>query len=145
MKIILTAACCLGLSTSAHAQVTPRFNHVAFAVTELDRSTRFYQQVIGLDTIPEPFKVGRHRWFKLSEQGALHLIQGNRLPVSIKESHLCLSVPDLDAMMQRLRRLGLPFESWTGEKNQFTRRTDGVRQIYLQDPDGYWLELNDER
>jgi len=24
-------------------------------------------------------------------------------------------------------------------------RPDGVRQIYFQDPDGYWLEVNDSK
>jgi len=26
-----------------------------------------------------------------------------------------------------------------------TNRVDGVHQIYLKDPDGYWLEINDAK
>jgi lactoylglutathione lyase len=26
-----------------------------------------------------------------------------------------------------------------------TDRPDGVHQVYLQDPDGYWIEVNDNK
>tara|TARA_R110000868_G_scaffold1389_10_gene10744 strand:+ start:3320 stop:3502 length:183 start_codon:yes stop_codon:yes gene_type:complete len=26
--------------------------------------------------------------------------------------------------------------------SNITKRPDGVKQIYLQDPDGYWIEVN---
>jgi lactoylglutathione lyase len=29
------------------------------------------------------------------------------------------------------------------ERKGVTRRPDGIRQIYFQDPDGHWLEIND--
>jgi lactoylglutathione lyase len=27
----------------------------------------------------------------------------------------------------------------------FRSRIDGVHQIWLQDPDGYWIEINDDQ
>ncbi|MBL7764406.1 MAG: VOC family protein, partial [Chitinophagaceae bacterium] len=44
-----------------------------------------------------------------------------------------------------LKKNNIPFESWTGEKNTWTNRVDGVKQIYFTDPDGYWIEINDAR
>jgi hypothetical protein len=35
-------------------------------------------------------------------------------------------------------------EDWPGEQGQITIRPDGIQQIYLKDPDGYWIEINDE-
>jgi lactoylglutathione lyase len=37
------------------------------------------------------------------------------------------------------------YGSWKGEAGQFTPRPDGVKQVYLQDPDGFWLEVNDDK
>ena len=44
-----------------------------------------------------------------------------------------------------LKKNNIPFESWAGEKNTYTNRVDGVKQIYFKDPDGYWIEINDAR
>jgi lactoylglutathione lyase len=30
-------------------------------------------------------------------------------------------------------------------KQTTTTRVDGVQQIWLQDPDGYWVEINDAK
>jgi catechol 2,3-dioxygenase-like lactoylglutathione lyase family enzyme len=40
---------------------SPRINHIAFYVVDLNSSATFYSAIIGLDTIPEPFKDGRQR------------------------------------------------------------------------------------
>jgi catechol 2,3-dioxygenase-like lactoylglutathione lyase family enzyme len=31
------------------------------------------------------------------------------------------------------------------EDRAVTTRPDGIKQIYFQDPDGYWIEVNDSR
>lgn len=128
---------------ATEAQDATSFDHIAFAVKDLKRSATFYQQLLGLQAIDDPFKDGKHLWLKVSERGSLHLIEGNRIPVSIKESHLCFSVPSVEALMEKLKQAAIPFENWPGEPNTFNVRADGVKQIYLRDPDGYWLEVND--
>jgi lactoylglutathione lyase len=32
-----------------------------------------------------------------------------------------------------------------GEERKMTTRLDGVKQVYFQDPDGYWIEVNDNK
>jgi lactoylglutathione lyase len=32
-----------------------------------------------------------------------------------------------------------------GRKTCGDNRVDGIKQIYLQDPDGYWIEVNDDK
>src|ERR1700740_3692633 len=54
------------------------FNHIALYVTDLQKSTWFYRELLQLDTMPEPFHDGRHTWFKISEHGHLHLIGGSK-------------------------------------------------------------------
>ena len=47
--------------------------------------------------------------------------------------------------MKFLKDNNIPFENGKGEKNTITNRPDGVKQIYFQDPDGYWIEVNDSK
>ena len=133
------------LSQSAQAQ-KPRINHIAFSVHDLKKSTDFYLQIVGLDTIPEPFHDGRHTWFSIGDRSHLHLIQ-NPPPISIpeKNTHLCFTVPSVDAFVEKIKKAGIPYEDWPGKKSAITIRVDKVKQVYIQDPDGYWLEINDAR
>lgn len=146
MKFFLSLLLLL-IFCSTHAQMQkPRINHVAFSVADLQKSTAFYQQIIGLDTIPEPFRDGRHTWFSIGSNSHLHLIQ-NPGPVTVppKNTHLCFSVSSMDVFIENLNRKGISFEDWPGKKGAVTVRVDKVKQIYLQDPDGYWLEINDAK
>lgn len=135
-----------GFIFSVQAQKVPtRVNHIAFSVHDLQKSTNFYLQLIGLDSIPEPFHDGRHTWFSIGDKSHLHLIQ-NPGPIikPEKNKHLCFRVPSVDAFVSKLVKAGVSYEDWLGKKNSITIRVDKVKQVYLQDPDGYWLEINDD-
>ncbi|HVK96371.1 MAG TPA: VOC family protein [Flavisolibacter sp.] len=122
-----------------------QINHIAFSVLDLAKSRSFYQDVIGLDTIPEPFKVGRHAWFAIGDKSQLHLIQNPPpLVVPNKNTHICFSVPDINDFIAVLKKHNIHFEDWPGTASAITTRADGIHQIYLQDPDGYWIEINDD-
>lgn len=122
------------------------FNHLAIYVYDLKASTGFYQHVLQLDTIPNPFNDGKHTWFNIGEHSQLHLISGNsKEQVHPKDTHLCLSVGSTEDFMHQLRETKTNFSSWNGQSNTATLRADGVKQIYLQDPDGYWVEINDDK
>jgi lactoylglutathione lyase len=137
---------CCSLIVMSQEKKGPSFNHMALYVTNLQKSTWFYKEVLELDTMPEPFHDGRHTWFKISEHGQLHLISGSTAAKTHeKDTHLCFSVPQLSDVIARLEKNKIDYENWPGEKKKITRRTDGVMQIYLKDPDGYWLEINDDK
>ena len=134
------------LCLQANAQKKPRINHIALYVMDLKTSTHFYQQVIGLDTIPEPFHDGRHTWFSLGTPGHLHIISGAAAKTPHdKNTHLCFSVPSINEFIANLKKHKVEFENWAGEKHTVTNRVDGVKQIYFTDPDGYWIEINDDK
>ena len=134
------------LCLQANAQNKPRINHIALYVMDLKTSTHFYQQVIGLDTIPEPFHDGRHTWFSLGTPGHLHIISGAAAKTPHdKNTHLCFSVPSINEFIANLKKHKVEFENWAGEKHTVTNRVDGVKQIYFTDPDGYWIEINDDK
>ena len=137
---LLTLSAC-----ATRAQQKPHVNHIAFSVLHLERSRLFYQEVLGLDTIPEPFHDQRHVWLAISEHAHLHLIQ-NPPPITVpdKNTHLCFSVPDVNSLIAVLQKRNIAYEDWPGKPSSITTRTDGIHQIYLRDPDGYWIEINDD-
>ncbi|MBS1597306.1 MAG: VOC family protein [Bacteroidetes bacterium] len=131
---------------NASAQTTPRVNHMAFYVVNLQVSTHFYRDIVGLDTIPEPFHDGRHTWFLIGPKTHLHIISGAAQKTDHdKNTHLCFTVPSVTDFIEVLKKNNVSFESWTGEKGTYTNRVDGVKQIYFQDPDGFWIEINDAK
>lgn len=133
-------------TVQAQQQNKPVLNHIAHYVHDLSKSTDFYMNVIGLDTIPEPFHDGRHTWFGVGYKSHLHLIAGAEQPKQHnKNTHLCFSVPDIDLFIAKLNKAQIPYEDWVGNKQKVTTRVDGVKQIYLTDPDGYWLEINNAK
>ena len=123
-----------------------RLNHIAIYVYDLKKSTDFYRDIIGLDTIPEPFHDGRHTWFSIGDKSHLHLIQGAAAGLSFeKNSHLCFSIASVENFISILDKNNIEYENWPGEKKTITKRVDGVKQIYFKDPDGYWVEINDAK
>ncbi len=134
------------LTQSLSAQTVARLNHIAFYVVDLKTSTDFYKNIVGLDTIPEPFHDGRHTWFSIGPKSHLHIISGAAAKTSHeKNTHLCFSVTSVEAFIPVLKKNNVQYENWAGEKSAVTLRVDGVKQIYFQDPDGYWIEINDAK
>ncbi|WP_288883988.1 VOC family protein [Pedobacter panaciterrae] len=120
-------------------------NHIAVYVTDLAKSTAFYKDVFDLEIIPEPFKDGKHTWFSIGPAGHLHLIQGAKAGVEHdKNEHLCFSVPSVDKFITLLNVKKIEFEDWVGTRKAVTLRVDGIKQVYFKDPDGHWLEVNDD-
>lgn len=123
----------------------PLLNHIAMYVKDLKTSTAFYINIINLDTIPEPFHDGKHTWFSVSENSHLHLIQGAKETTTHdKNTHLCFSVPSVESVIVKLDKNGISYQNWAGEEKSVTTRVDGIKQIYFKDPDGYWIEINND-
>lgn len=121
-------------------------NHIAVYVVDLKISTAFYKDIIGLDTIPEPFHDGRHTWFSVGVKSHLHIISGaTAKTVHDKNAHLCFSVSSVPEFVKVLEKNKVEYENWAGDKMAITNRVDGVKQIYFKDPDGYWVEINDAK
>jgi len=120
-------------------------NHIAFFVSDLEKSTSFYKDILKLKQMPEPFKDGRHTWFTLGAAGQIHLIQSvdNEIRRN-KHDHVCFSVPSIDDFVSRLNANSISFVNWTGDPQAITTRVDGIRQVFFQDPDGHWIEVNDD-
>jgi len=144
-NLVVGALLILSSCRMATAQPATSVSHVALYVFDLQKSVDFYKNVLGLEQIPEPFKDGKHVWFRMGPHSQLHVIQGAaKVEPHDKNSHLAFSVKNLKAFTARLDQAGVRYGSWTSEAQRTTARPDGVEQVYLQDPDNFWVEVNDD-
>lgn len=120
------------------------FNHMALTVKELSRSVEFYHQVFQFSEITNRTKSENIRWMSMGEDKELHLITNTAgSPIVITKSvHLAFTTPHFDAFRAHLEALKIPYSDWPGKMGAVNVRADGVKQIYIQDPDGYWIEIN---
>ena len=80
-----------------------QIDHDAIYVVDLKKSRNFYVNILGLDTIPEPFKDGKHIWLSLGRGVQLHIISGAAKPKEyFQYNHLCLGTDDLTAFTKYL-------------------------------------------
>jgi catechol 2,3-dioxygenase-like lactoylglutathione lyase family enzyme/ketosteroid isomerase-like protein len=142
----LLAICLLALLTLQAQQpfaFSCTFNHMAYPAKNLDASVGFYKKVFGLQEITNRTAKANIRWLSLGDEKELHLISETNPPVVVNKSlHLALSTNNMDALVKHLQALGIAFVDWAGTTNTISPRADGVMQLYLQDPDGYWIEVN---
>ena len=119
------------------------YNHVGLAVKDLKTSVAFYRDIIGLAPLDVPDNMlAIRRWFRVAQGQELHLLLGRENPVANNDkngAHFSLSIPTNSAD---------GIEAFLKEKNVVyhrQKRFDGAYQIYVTDPDGYVIELNEPK
>ncbi len=132
----------LALASSAAAQ--DPFPHevrtTKFTIVDVDESTAFYENLIGLDevdrfvaegTLVEPFMGfdDPTRRIGLLRYAEPETVPKSPIPVSV------LTVPDLDAVLARFTEADEPFQEFSGEA------TGGIRIAFVTDPSGNGIEL----
>lgn len=141
-KIIACSAFLFSIALQAQS-FDFQYDHFSMVVEDVDKSADFYGNVLKLKETPHPDNNPGFRWFIVNGNSQIHLIQKEFTPFEKNKSmHLCLATKDLDAVIAHLKKQNVPFYDWPGKKNAITDRSDGVKQIYVQDPDGYWVEIN---
>ena len=119
------------------------FNHLALSVKDVNRSANFYDKVLNLKEITNRTKMDGIRWFSLGEGKELHLISNVKTDViTNKAVHLALITANFDNFVKKLESTNIPYSDSPGTPHKINIRADGIKQIYLQDPDGYWIEVN---
>jgi catechol 2,3-dioxygenase-like lactoylglutathione lyase family enzyme len=120
---------------------TARLDHVVIAVTDWDRSNRFYTEILGAELVPR----GEGWAYRLGEQQLNVHGPGVRphpvasTPVTPGNSDLCFVWPGTVAdAVDHLERHGVTIEEGPVER-------DGAlgtgTSVYFRDPDGSLLEL----
>jgi lactoylglutathione lyase len=140
-------------------QTPPEFDHLGLEVRDIAKSADFYQRVMGFVQIPDPFNDAQHIFLRLGQHSQLHLVKraatassttpansASKSASSLKNSfHFAVRVADVPAFAARLDKLKVAYSDTNEKPHTITKRPDGVSQIYFQDPDGYWIEVNDDK
>ncbi|MDJ1481635.1 VOC family protein [Cytophagaceae bacterium YF14B1] len=129
-------------SITAHSQSADKLgivkhNHIGLHVKDIQASTKFYRETLGLQPIPVPDDLKAIRsWFKLGEDQQIHLLAGRTEPVVNDRNggHFAVFVESIDQAEAFLKKRNIAYHPQV--------RFDGVKQIYITDPDGYVIELN---
>ena len=120
------------------------FNHIALSVKDVDASIAFYQKVFQLEEIENTASSSAPRWLSLGEGKQLHLIPRPDAEIKTNKAlHFALSTADVGLFIEHLDNLAITYSDWRDTPTKDYIRNDGIRQVYFQDIDGYWIEVNE--
>merc|ERR1712013_289192 len=134
-------------------EVIYKANHLAIIVSDVGRSAAFYSDVIGLQQIRRPDFDRHGAWFTMGNM-ELHLIKGTPVVHSGNDlivGHISIETFDIDRVPEILHRANVPFRQnvsvpkgkmaeGSGTNSSNTSGT-AVKQYFLRDPDGYYIEI----
>ena len=121
------------------------FNHVALSVKDVSIADDFYSRVLKLKEIENTASTSKTRWFALGEGKQLHLIPRPDAEIKTNKAvHFALAIDDITTFITHLNFLNIEYTDWLGAPSKDYIRNDGIRQFYFQDPDGYWIEVNED-
>jgi len=123
---------------------TLRLDHIALLVRDLEESVAFYTALPGIREIPNPMGGTHIRWLEYANGQRFHLQAGDISAVHVeKPTHFAFSADEFEAALATLRAAGLAFGDFKGNPGAINVRPDGMRAVFLGDPNGYWIEIND--
>jgi catechol 2,3-dioxygenase-like lactoylglutathione lyase family enzyme len=109
-----------------------QIDHVSVLITDVERSRRFYRDILGLKEIAKPKTFDFVAlWFELGNQ-TLHLLLKPQ-PDSIGPRHFALRVKDVSAARETCRRHGIAIEE--------TFLIPGADRFFVADPDRNRIEI----
>lgn len=120
------------------------FDHYTIKVKNLETSATFYKKVLGLEEIENRTRKSYIRWFSIGEGCELHIVEGDSESIKTNVGvHLALRLKKFDKFLSHLKKYNINQHNSKGIQDSITTRADGIRQVYFQDPDGYWIEVNE--
>ena len=146
-KIAFLFVLLFSFSLSHADEFTVTLNHVTLVVSDFDASKKFYIEQLGLKQIDAPWLPERQMFIALGENLELHV--GEVEGVEIKPNgfnHFAIVVDRFDDFLEELKSKGIVYKPLGGGEDFFiSTRSDSVRQTWITDPDGYWIEINDAK
>ena len=122
--------------------IISKTDHVAYEVKDLNKVGDFFINIFKFKEIE--IDNPSLRWFDIGDGFEIHLGENKEAnQEKVKANHLAVTVNNLEIFMEYLKSNDIYFESWDGKKLQYNiRPNDNALQIYLTDPEGNWIEVN---
>jgi len=123
-----------------------KINHVSRICEDAEKSGKFYMDVLGARKLNRPNFPSPGYWLWLGNV-QLHLIQGKNAKQEAAHAegiptgnvnHYSFEVYDFDAVEAKLKKIKYPYK-----KNRVPEGKAVIHQIFLQDPDGHYIEICD--
>lgn len=113
-------------------------HHISIHVADVEKSIDFYKNALCLPMLPRPKFDFDGAWFMLGSEQQLHLIAGreNAVHSASRGNHFALQVTSIKEVEIHFKALNI---SYCAPK----QRPDGVWQLFVKDPDGYFIELTE--
>lgn len=113
-------------------------DHYALLTSDVEKTTRFYTEVVGLKVGYRPELTFAGVWLYVGAEPIVHIIAGK--PIATRETgavdHLALKANgDVGATLRNLETHGI-------EHSMRVLERTGVTQVFFRDPDGVGIELN---
>jgi catechol 2,3-dioxygenase-like lactoylglutathione lyase family enzyme len=124
-----------------------RLDHIALLVRDLEESAAFYTAIPGIREVPNPMGGAGFRWFEFGPGQRFHMQAGDISRTHVeKNTHFAFSAEaEFDAVLAELKARGFEWTDMQGTPGAINVRPDGMRAVFLRDPNGYWIEINDFR
>jgi YD repeat-containing protein len=116
---------------------TLRINHVSIPAFDLEESARFYEELLGMQRVPNAMFAAPTIWMRLGDQ-QLHLYLRGDQP--LKFQHLAIDVDNFEEVFLRAMERGIVDAATLGA---FIRsHPTGWVQMYVRDPAGNLVEID---
>jgi len=143
-NIILSFITFFGIILSVQSQNNLKYDHQALPVNNLKITGDFYRDILGFKDIPT--LVGTkdsHRWLANYEGKEIHLIFSNdEIQKTPKQIHMAFSPLDFEKFIDHLKMNNVVFTNYKLKAGVVQVRNDGIKQLWIRDPQGYWIEIN---
>jgi lactoylglutathione lyase len=112
-------------------------DHYAIEVIDLEKSLFFYTEILGFPTVERPNFNFKGAWLNVGNHQAIHLIENKEKGIvdsASRKLHFAFSHIDIYKLESYLKKsdvVTFPIKA----------RPDGILQLFVLDPDGYFIEF----
>lgn len=113
-------------------------NHIAVVTRNVERSIKFYRDVLGFREVERPNFTFAGAWM-FNYGLMIHIIESDAAgrpggEIQTRAAHIALHADDLDAVERLLKEHDVAYR-----KSEVPGRS--VKQLFFQDPDGFHIEV----